>query len=259
LTTSIRRPFIGRRSTKSGQAANEGAEDLASPHILRSLSNVAIVSIHGGPTASHFVCLDRAGGAWLFGRNEALNLGSSTGGSGGAKEGYVPETCPRYLTPTRLGHPDAKSRFTSAIIGRSFTLLVTNDGTLYAAGDNKHGQLGLSPKAKLGLAGFTRVESCKHLDVVGGAAGGNFTLLVCKDGKVYALGSAEHGQTGTGRTGEHIAKANTVAFDLLSEPTLVGGALAGRKVVQVACGTAHSIALDDEGLVYTWVGPPAKP
>lgn len=256
--------MIGRKSTKGGKASttSDGAatDDLESPHILRSLSNVRVVSIHSAPTASHFVCIDIEGGAWLFGRNEASNLGStSASGAGGAKEGFVLATCPRYLTPERLGHDgDPTARFTSAIVGRSFTLLITSDGALYAAGDNKHGQLGLPPKVKLGLAGFTRVESCRHLSVVSGSAGGNFTLLVTSEGGVYALGSSEHGQTGTGRTGECLVKAQTVQFDLLDEPIRIGGALSGRKVVQVACGTAHSIALDNEGLVYTWVRLPSS-
>lgn len=57
------------------------------------------------------------------------------------------------------------------------------------------------------------------------------------------------GQLGNGRTGEHIAKANTVAFEKADEPMAVGGELSGKKITMVASGTAHSCALDEDGCV----------
>ena len=37
-----------------------------------------------------------------------------------------------------------------------------------------------------------------------------------------------------------------------SNATLVGGALRGRRVVRIAAGLAHSVALDDQGTLYGW-------
>jgi hypothetical protein len=95
-------------------------------------------------------------------------------------------------------------------------------------------------------------------------------LLMCLT--VYACGSGEKGQLGNGRTGEHIATGNRTGFDVESEPsekpacpdpclTLITIALVPvkgldeKKIVQIACGQQHSIALDDEGyglLVSFW-------
>jgi hypothetical protein len=36
---------------------------------------------------------------------------------------------------------------------------------------------------------------------------------------VYSFGSAEYGQLGNGRTGEHIATGNKSAFDIESDPS----------------------------------------
>lgn len=30
------------------------------------------------------------------------------------------------------------------------------------------------------------------------------------------------------------------------------GAIEGKKIIQIACGQQHSIALDDEGFCYAW-------
>ena len=35
-------------------------------------------------------------------------------------------------------------------------------------------------------------------------------------------------------------------------PTLVQGALAGKTVVDVACGSHHSVCLTSEGEIYAW-------
>lgn len=53
------------------------------------------------------------------------------------------------------------------------------------------------------------------------------------------------------QTGEHIA-ASKVFFSEQSEPLLVRGAIEGKKIIQIACGQQHSIALDDEGFCYAW-------
>lgn len=164
-----------------------GRPDLVEPHILRSLSNVRVASIYSSSIAASFVAIDTAGGAWLFGRNEASNLGITSTGSGGTAEGFIPETQPRYLTPHRLGHERADAKFVFAILGRSHTVLVDEDGAVYGAGDNRHGQLGLSPKAKLGVSGFTRIDSCRHLRVKSGSAGASFTVLLTKEGKLFAV------------------------------------------------------------------------
>lgn len=80
---------------------------------------------------------------------------------------------------------------------------------------------------------------------------------------MFSFGSAEHGQLGNGKTGEHIVTAGKTAFDIEWEPSmftpqppkqiaygsaivLVKG-LEEKRIVQIACGQQHSVALDSEG------------
>lgn len=53
------------------------------------------------------------------------------------------------------------------------------------------------------------------------------------------------------QTGEYIA-ASKVFFTEQSEPLLIRGAIEGKKIVQIASGQQHSLALDSEGFAYAW-------
>ena len=81
---------------------------------------------------------------------------------------------------------------------------------------------------------------------------------------VWGFGSAEAGQLGNGRTGEHIATGNKLVYDIHHDPSessffdeflsidcfeaLVRG-IEDVKIVSLACGNQHSILLDDKGYV----------
>jgi alpha-tubulin suppressor-like RCC1 family protein len=81
---------------------------------------------------------------------------------------------------------------------------------------------------------------------------------------VYAVGSGEHGQLGNGKTGEHIVSAGKTAFDVKDSPGIhlfeftLGGSnhrstsvpvrgMEGKKIVQIATGSQHAMALADSG------------
>ena len=69
------------------------------------------------------------------------------------------------------------------------------------------------------------------------------TCALTDDGQLYAWGRGNEGQLGLGdyrpRTVPALVKA-------------LGEQSAGTSVLQVACGAAHTIALCDNGDVYTW-------
>jgi len=219
--------------------------DLLEPHILRSLSNVKVTSIHASCAGCFVVMLDADGAAWLFGRNDRGALGV-------AGVEVISENAPMRLTAQELGAPKG-TRFVHAACGRNHTLLVGSGGQLWTAGANQLGQCGHPPCPE--IPAFKLVQGPKHggvkENVVKAAAGITFSIVVTASGKVFAFGNGEHGQLGNGRTGEHIVSAGKIAFDVEPEPILVKG-LEGKKITQIACGQQHSIALDSEGVVYVW-------
>lgn len=156
------------------------------------------------------------------------------------------------LTPQDLGAA-AGTRFVHAGCGKSHTLLVGSNGHVWTAGINNLGQCGHPTCPE--VTSFKPVPMPSHGGsqerAIQAAAGVTFSLVLSESGRVYAFGSGEKGQLGNGRTGEHIVSAGKVAFDVESEPVLVRG-MDGKKIVQIACGQQHSIALDSEGLVFVW-------
>lgn len=109
--------------------------DLQEPHILRSLANVPIVSIHTSHSACHAVALDKWGTAYLFGRNTASCLGTPA-----SADAVISEQAPRAIRPAHVGAPN-NTKFVSAACGRSHTLLITDTGEVYSAGNNTLGQV----------------------------------------------------------------------------------------------------------------------
>jgi alpha-tubulin suppressor-like RCC1 family protein len=126
------------------------APDLASPHILRSLSAVKVVAVHGGSAACHFVARALDGSAYIFGRNTAGCLGT-TGGAKAKKfqkkedtpgaDDTVSEHAPRRLTAAGLPGGASGQTIVHAACGRSHTLLVGSGGQVWAAGANAVGQV----------------------------------------------------------------------------------------------------------------------
>jgi len=219
--------------------------DLLEPHILRSLSNVKAESIHTSSSGCHCIVLDVRGVAYLFGRNERSVLGIG-------KEEVISENAPETLRATDLGAAEGTT-FVNAACGRNHSLLVGSNGHVWSAGKNDLGQCG-HPVCPT-ISSFKLVNGPSHggttEHVIKAAAGVTFSILLTESGRVFSFGSGEKGQLGRGRTGEHIISAGKTGFDIEAEPVLVRG-LDGKKIVQIACGQQHTVALDSDGLVYVW-------
>ncbi|XP_061649320.1 RCC1 and BTB domain-containing protein 1 isoform X4 [Phyllopteryx taeniolatus] len=69
---------------------------------------------------------------------------------------------------------------------------------------------------------------------------GPHVLLVTEDGDLFAWGHNGYSQLGNGTTNQGLA------------PVLVSTNLLNRKVIEVACGSHHSVALTEFGEVYAW-------
>ena len=97
------------------------------------------------------------------------------------------------------------------------------------------------------------------------AVGVEHVAAITDDGRVFTMGTSEHGKLGhperqmTAEEEEKEKQRYKVSgykpggMDR-SQPAIgfVEGDLAGKKVVQVACGAKHTVAVTDDGEVYTW-------
>ena len=148
------------------------------------------------------------------------------------------------LQPLRVGgaelHCDSPVLLVAA--GASHLAAVAEDGAVRTWGEGNTGQLGHGDvedrvrPTRLGREVFAGAP------VVLVACGSSFTMVLTGVGSVYSCGHNDCGQLG------HGDKTSRLVF------TQVFGQLGGARVVMVAGGGLHSVAVSAEGDVFTWGG-----
>jgi len=117
--------------------------------------------------------------------------------------------------------------------GSEHSLALASDGTVWAWGRNREGQLGDGTT----INRSTPVQVGGLSGVVAVTAGNDHSLVLKRDGTVWAWGWNEHGQLGDGTVTRRLAPVQV-------------SRLAG--VMAVAAGQSHSLALKNDGTVWEW-------
>jgi len=115
---------------------------------------------------------------------------------------------------------------------------------LAAFGSNESGQLGITGTAAQANRPTQVVASSPiyQKTILSVSAGQAHSLAVCADGTVAAWGSNVNGQLGNGGTTSALRPAAVT----------MTGVLSGKKVVSVAAGGQHSLALCSDGTLVAW-------
>ncbi|KAK3425303.1 hypothetical protein EUGRSUZ_F02093 [Eucalyptus grandis] len=211
--------------------------NLVSPTRLRPLVGVSIRFVASGCTSCHCVALDVEGRCYTWGRNEKGQLGHGD---------TIQRDRPTIVSELK------KYNIVKASSGRSHTVVVTDDGNSLAFGWNKHGQLGSGSVRNEIEASPVR---CLVTEVKTTACGADFTVWLSsvEGASILTAGLPQYGQLGHGTDNEYNTKDSSVrlAYEAQPRPKAIV-TLAGEKIVKVACGTNHTVAVDSNGCVYTW-------
>ncbi|XP_075399662.1 putative E3 ubiquitin-protein ligase HERC6 [Tenrec ecaudatus] len=129
-------------------------------------------------------------------------------------------------------------RLLQAASGERHSLLLLSDGAVHAWGDNSRGQLGQRGETHRSQPGPIRALETLNVGLL--SCGKEHSLAVCLNGRVFAWGAGSEGQLGIGE------------FKEISFTPKKVNALAGIKIIQVSCGHYHSLALAQDGKVFSW-------
>ncbi|KAG2217876.1 hypothetical protein INT45_005532 [Circinella minor] len=138
------------------------------------------------------------------------------------KDLNIPERC--------IGIPETES-LVKVVGGGNHAAALTKTGRIYMTGDIVQSTTFHIP---------TWLQDHVWIDV---ACGWSFTLVVSNQGHVYGFGIARSGELGTPLPSNTNNKDNSTELVAIHLDT---------KIVSVACGWRHAIALDDHGQVYGW-------
>ena len=122
--------------------------------------------------------------------------------------------------------------------GTSFTGVLKADGTVWSAGLNSNGRLGVGDTTYRGELTRVKIDENTYLsNVTRIAAGTAHMLAVTQNGDVYAWGLGTSGQLGQGDSAN---SSYAIKVQNLSN------------AIDVAAGAAHSVALTKDGKMYIW-------
>ena len=182
--------------------------------------------------------------------HEVLVWGGSGAGSTGihvdaddewAKEMYME---PQFVT--ELQGEEA----TSCSVGASHAAVCTSGGDVFVWGHNLAGQLGLTDFQKRPLPTIlTYFETDDDIRVRQMECGENHCCCLTTAGAVYSWGHVDSGRLGLGVKERFGARAEEKLY--FPAPTVVSG-LSAEPIIEVSCGAAHTLALSEEGKVFSW-------
>ncbi|CAL7941035.1 unnamed protein product [Xylocopa violacea] len=118
-------------------------------------------------------------------------------------------------------------------------LALTKTGEVYSWGHNGHSELGNGSTEPCLIPTRVGMNLSKKF-VIDIACGNHHSLALTAEGEVYAWGENNCGQVGIS-TGIN-----------QNAPRKVNSTLAGKKVIYISCGHSTSMAITDNGEVYSW-------
>ncbi|XP_065364219.1 probable E3 ubiquitin-protein ligase HERC2 [Calliphora vicina] len=192
------------------------------PKMIESLRSKKIRDIACG--SSHSAAITSAGELYTWGLGEYGRLGHGDNATQ-LKPKLVAGLSGKRVIQVACGSRDAQ------------TLALTEDGAVYSWGDGDFGKLGRGGSE--GSSVPHEIERLTGIGVIQIECGAQFSLALTRTGEVWTWGKGDYYRLGHG-SDQHVRK-----------PQPIQG-LRGRKVIHVAVGALHCLAVTDTGQVYAW-------
>lgn len=211
-----------------------GFTNQPTPHLVESLdSHVFVTQVACGQT--HTVALTDKG--------SLITWGSSKFGQCGHNDRQV------VKTPKKVKVDDPSLKFIDISCGDKHTVALTSTGRMWAFGCSQQGQLGLNenpPIDKLKPTQVTLEQNGVAIPITSVVCGSIHTCAIDINGSLWLMGFGEHFMPND-NTQNFFYKPVQIPF---FAPQPDGSQ--PHRVVEVACGQAHILALTATGDVYAW-------
>jgi len=217
-----------------------------SPFQYESLDGVRIREVSSCPVSFFTLALSEDYKVYSWGMNHKGQLGQGD--------------CKNRRNPTLI---ESLSGYKAVAIatGRSHALVLTDEGQVFAFGDNGSGQCGVGSKESV-VTTPKRVAYSGD-PIVRFACGSDFSLVLNENGVIYSFGHPEHGQLGHGSENkEIIARKETYHYEYSPVPITTFKELdpdngdvtfhGQPTIIDIQCGSNHSCAIDDQARIFTW-------
>ncbi|KAI5797247.1 regulator of chromosome condensation 1/beta-lactamase-inhibitor protein II, partial [Pyronema domesticum] len=165
-----------------------------------------------------------------------FSFGSNGGGQlslGHTEDTHIPHRC--KIPPSFPSVPPKQ-----IVAGGNHTLLLFPCGTLFVTGSNIYGQCGLRVSEGTTFTSFQLIPPPAETKWKLVSAGWDFSVLVAEDGGVYVCGMGSKGELGLG---EGVTQTELRQVWQWSPES---------KVMDIASGMSHTIAILEDGSVYGW-------
>ena len=186
---------------------------------------------HVGCGENHTIIAKTDGSIWSCGYNYSGELGLGTSGSITGEKTFTQVTSDINSSVKQI---ICRGYIYDGFV-RGKSIILANDGSLWACGYNKYGELGLVMGKS--YTTFTQVTTNINNDVKQVACGIYHTMIIKNDGSLWACGNNEEGQLGLGDT-----KDRGGFFQVTTN--------INNDVKQVACGTTCTFILKNDGSVW---------
>ncbi|XP_065932278.1 E3 ubiquitin-protein ligase HERC2 isoform X5 [Magallana gigas] len=192
------------------------------PRLIEALKSKRVRDIACG--SSHSAAITSNGDLYTWGLGEYGRLGHGDNTTQ-LKPKQVKALAHERVVQVACGSRDAQ------------TLALTDEGKVYSWGDGDFGKLGRGGSEGCNVP--HEVDRLRDQKVCQIECGAQFSLALTKSGQVWTWGKGDYFRLGHG-TDAHVRK-----------PQIVEG-LKGKKIVHVAVGALHCLAVTDSGQVFAW-------
>ena len=146
---------------------------------------------------------------------------------------------------SNIGNELKGKKIISISVGYAHIVAIDERGKVYTFGANNYGQLGdvTTDGSEVPICISNKENELKGKKIISITAGGDHTVALDDEGKVYTGGYNRGGQLGDGTTND--SEVPICISDKENE-------LKGKKIISISAGEGHTVAIDEEGKAYTW-------